>query len=671
MLHFLTLLMGPVFAKEMVEMARRKRYYFNRVLYGLVLLLALFIVFEEFRSRLERQWAPGRLSIRVMALLAEALFHAICSVQYAAVFLLVPLFLSGVIATEREERTLELLFTTHLSDREIVLGKLCSRMAALLLLIMCSMPIMSMIMLFGGIDPVALWRILCCTFLAVLYAGAHAIFFSAVTKSPMGALVRTYWWLAVWLLGVPLAAMLSMVAFSRSFATGGQEIVAAICMVNPVFMFVIVLTGIGWPFGTLSGFFGSWFFFVTFVFPSLWSVFLIWRAVCRLRLLPSPFAALLGRLPSVRAFRKRSRRKEEARSPYRRVRPERLWLIFRVNNPLWLRARLTRVYDREGYVDRIQWAAWPLAFFFLGLVSIADHQFFQERGACAVFLAPTWILIAALAAIVAGSSLVGDRRRGFFDLLLVTPLRPREIIDGTLLAIWRHLNRIYWLPLAVGWLFCLTGRCTLTGLFLCMGTATLFCVLLTVHGVACSLAARTMATALVQTFIFPLLVIVGTPMLMFYKEASGPVLWVLSGVALVASCFCLRWRRSPATIGFYFIAVHLCLVSLATCWPWLDVLYRRPSNLPVLRGEYAILATNPAYLAMSVLEGSSFSYFNLDGLYACYWSALVINILWARLWLVRNFEQLVGRPRRGQLTAKQSPPRAQPASLGTHQARRC
>ena len=34
MLNFLTSLFGPIFAKEMVEIARRKRYYFNRVLYG-------------------------------------------------------------------------------------------------------------------------------------------------------------------------------------------------------------------------------------------------------------------------------------------------------------------------------------------------------------------------------------------------------------------------------------------------------------------------------------------------------------------------------------------------------------------------------------------------------------------------------------------------------------
>ena len=43
MLRFLSALLGPIFAKEMVEMSRRKRYYFNRVLYGLVLHPAFYL----------------------------------------------------------------------------------------------------------------------------------------------------------------------------------------------------------------------------------------------------------------------------------------------------------------------------------------------------------------------------------------------------------------------------------------------------------------------------------------------------------------------------------------------------------------------------------------------------------------------------------------------------
>jgi hypothetical protein len=61
------------------------------------------------------------------------------------------------------------------------------------------LPIFSLIMFFGGIDPNALWRMLAATFLTMLYTGATAIYYSATTRSPMGALIRTYWRMALWL----------------------------------------------------------------------------------------------------------------------------------------------------------------------------------------------------------------------------------------------------------------------------------------------------------------------------------------------------------------------------------------------------------------------------------------------------------------------------------------
>ena len=118
-----TTILGPIFAKELVEMSRRPRYYFSRTLYGLGLGAVLFLIWADYDVR-------GPRSNNVMARLAEHLFLAASIVQYGAVFLFVPLFLCGVISGEREERTLELVFTTDLTNREIVLGKLASRLAA-------------------------------------------------------------------------------------------------------------------------------------------------------------------------------------------------------------------------------------------------------------------------------------------------------------------------------------------------------------------------------------------------------------------------------------------------------------------------------------------------------------------------------------------------------------
>ena len=71
--------------------------------------------------------------------------------------------------------------------------------------------------------------------IAILFAGAHAIYFSALTKSPMGALVRTYWWMGVYLLAVPGITVLIL----SGMTAGPSARVSVTCltilfMINPI-----------------------------------------------------------------------------------------------------------------------------------------------------------------------------------------------------------------------------------------------------------------------------------------------------------------------------------------------------------------------------------------------------------------------------------------------------
>jgi ABC-type transport system involved in multi-copper enzyme maturation permease subunit len=647
--NFLSLLLGPMFAKEMMEIARRKRYFINRVLYGLVLLFTIFLVWDSFRGRLAWQ---GRTSIRMMADFAEALFHAVSGVQYGAVFLFVPLFLCGVIASEREERTLDLLFTTRLTDREIVWGKLGSRVAVIVLLLLFTLPVMSLVMLFGGVDPLSLWRMLACTLLAVLFAGSHTIYFSTVTRSAIGALVRSYWWMAVWLIGMPMAIMIPVLS-TRPSLPALRFCQAVLVFLDPLFGFVLNIDGD--TYNQMAAYLGAWFFPLTFVLPGGWSLYLLWRAVRRLRLAPTPFTLLLGKIPLLRTLRRDLAETDKMRARGRQRRAGRLFYWFRVRNPLWLRSRLTRVYDREGYIGRVQWLSWVVAFFFLFLLLVFETRALSERGAAIAFGAPAWLAVAALTAILSGTSLVGDRRRGFLDLVLMTPLTPREIIDGTLLSAWQHVRRSYWLPCVLGLFFAMTGSCTLVGVACSIVTATLFGALLALHGTACSLTAKTLPGALVPTFLFPLLVNVGIAFLIpIFRHGSGLALWFLSAVFLIGTVLRVRRGTSAAMVGCYFMAVHLALASLATCW-----------SMDGNREEYPIAIMNPAFMTVRPLDGDPTTWFpGLGSRFGwstplvCYWICLIVNFVWARRWLIRHFEQLVERTGKAALAASRIPRRA-------------
>ena len=637
MLHWLSAIGGPIFAKELVEMARRKRYYWNRIFYGLVLLFILYVVWE---SNQWRFYARGRYSIGAMARMAEDLFLGVSWVQFAAVFVFVPVFLCGVIASEREERTLELLFTTQVSDREIVLGKLLSRVAALVVLILCGLPVMSMIMLFGGIDFQAMVRVMACTLLATLYAGAHAVYFSSITKTAMGALVRSYWWMAIWLLGVPavISVVVMLTSFRRAPGTIGMGFLGSIPFHNPIGSFV---AGINPDINrALTNYVGEWYFPLTFVVPAIWSVFLIWRAVARLRLPPSPLASLVNWIPLLNSVREKWRHRMRRERSRRQLRGDRLWFGFKVRNPLWLRSRMTRVYDREGNIGRIQYAGWLVAGFFIVLLAFTEPRALLERGAAMGFLAPTWIGMAALTAIFAGTSLVGDRRRGFLELALTTPLTSRQMVDGTCLSIWQHLQRLYWLPWALCVFFCLTLATSPAGALGSLITATLFCSLLILHGTACSAVSRGLPSALVLTFILPLGMIVGAPMLqaIFHRGGgAGVALMALGLISLAISQFWIDRRTTPASVACHLCAVHVVMVSLATCWSW-GFLQDR---------ELSIVLVHPGFWTVTLLEGRLDRIFQRtvpwQTILGCYLGALTLNLVYVRWWLIRHFDRLVER----------------------------
>ena len=144
-------LFGPVLFYDLIRLARRGRYALLRCLYALFLLLMLYSVYSSHRMAIVA--GGGRLRASDMASLAESFFSVFMVAQFLAVGLLTPVYVAGAVCEEKERRTLEFLLATDLRSREIVLGKLASRLANLALLVLTGLPILSLTQFLGGVDP--------------------------------------------------------------------------------------------------------------------------------------------------------------------------------------------------------------------------------------------------------------------------------------------------------------------------------------------------------------------------------------------------------------------------------------------------------------------------------------------------------------------------------------
>ncbi len=140
--------------------------------------------------------------------IGQALFYSTYLLQMVMVVFLSPAFTAGAISGERERKTLELLVTTLLPTHSLVLGKLVSALAYIVLLILVALPIESLAFVFGG---VVLPEVIIGTLLLLataLLSGAVGIFISSLMKSSIASTVLTYATILLFSMGLPI--MLSM-----------------------------------------------------------------------------------------------------------------------------------------------------------------------------------------------------------------------------------------------------------------------------------------------------------------------------------------------------------------------------------------------------------------------------------------------------------------------------
>ncbi|MEP7157814.1 MAG: ABC transporter permease subunit [Chloroflexota bacterium] len=133
-------------------------------------------------------FVPGSVSARI----GQAVFAAILILQTLLTVLLAPALTSGAVSTEREKQTLELLITTPVSTLGMVTGKLFSSLAYLFLLIVASVPLMSLVFAFGGVAPDDVVRAYILLFAVAIGLGSIGLFMSALTKRTQLATALSY-----------------------------------------------------------------------------------------------------------------------------------------------------------------------------------------------------------------------------------------------------------------------------------------------------------------------------------------------------------------------------------------------------------------------------------------------------------------------------------------------
>jgi ABC-2 type transport system permease protein len=208
---------NPVILKELRgRMRGNKAFVVLTVYLGLMGLFTVLLYLAYTASQTNVYGPSSQIAGKVV-------FAGLVGIELFLVCFIAPAFTAGAISGERERQTYELLRTTLLPARSLVLGKLTSALAFIVLLLVAAVPLQSLAFLLGGVAPEEVMISLVVLLATSLASGAAGIFFSTIMKRTLGASVLTYAFALVSVLGLPLLMITFIPAYDIFFYGYGSS----------------------------------------------------------------------------------------------------------------------------------------------------------------------------------------------------------------------------------------------------------------------------------------------------------------------------------------------------------------------------------------------------------------------------------------------------------------
>jgi ABC-type transport system involved in multi-copper enzyme maturation permease subunit len=176
----------PLLAKELTELACRRRTYTVRVLFTLFLAGIWLLLVAEYASR-----PRSNSRLAVLGHGADVL-DALFVYEWCALCLILPVSVSGTIVSEKERNTLPLLFVSRLGPWTILFEKLLSRMVPIGALLLASLPLLTVTYALGGVERRDLLGAIASLVATVIEVSSIALFCSAYSCTSGGSLLMSY-----------------------------------------------------------------------------------------------------------------------------------------------------------------------------------------------------------------------------------------------------------------------------------------------------------------------------------------------------------------------------------------------------------------------------------------------------------------------------------------------
>ena len=412
---------GPIFSKELIISSKRKRNYFIRFAYPAI--LGTFLVFVWINVYSLGSSSTTLYQISQMARVGYYVSTAIIWFQFIVIQILAVMMLSTAIGDEIYHKTLGVLMTTPISSFQIVMGKLLSRLVQLLLIIAISMPVLSIMRVFGGIQWNYILSSVCITMTASIFAGTISLFFSIYNRQSHMVVSRTL--LACFFLYAgPLIAYAILRSLNYTFFSN-LIVELHLFFINPFLQMlknsssripILPITLISWPYHCL-------------IMLGLSAAVILWSSFCvrkvGLRQITGQAGLFLTRKERKIADKKllAGYSKTQASEKIRDIKwPPVIWR--EISNPLIKQNRFATIISIIlSFIFLI--AAYGLCIY---------YEVLGKQGTQTVFILVYFFIVLIRTTTFASTSITSEKETRSWPILLLSTLTDKEIVFGKILG---------------------------------------------------------------------------------------------------------------------------------------------------------------------------------------------------------------------------------------------
>ena len=180
-------------------------------------LLVFFVVFSLFT-----QHSTDTSSLTDLSNASRAIFRSMSYLQLGLVALLAPIFTAGAITQEKDSQTYDILLATPLSNAQIVLGSLMSRLFFVIALLISGIPIFSVTQIFGGVAMSSIATSFAIAAATAFVTGALAMAIATFKVGTRRTIFSFYLFIVIYLVGLWLLDQLTFFQIAGPKTAGGQ-----------------------------------------------------------------------------------------------------------------------------------------------------------------------------------------------------------------------------------------------------------------------------------------------------------------------------------------------------------------------------------------------------------------------------------------------------------------